>query len=151
MNSVRPELEAAYRRTFGRIRHRGGGKERESAESAALASITHKPSEREVERYRTHGIANIHLDVHFANVEFVIDLAPLSKVRKPLSAWLSNQNPSELRLTISDGKKQTPKKNAETFDKKRNLEGIRIALFTKSRTQLLAPYEASLMPLYLTD
>ncbi|OGD85981.1 hypothetical protein A2696_02185 [Candidatus Curtissbacteria bacterium RIFCSPHIGHO2_01_FULL_41_13] len=35
--------------------------------------------------------------------------------------------------------------------KERNLEGIRITLFTKSRTQLIAPYEASIIPLYLDN
>ena len=148
MNSVRPELVAAYRRTFGRIRHRGGGKERESSENMALASITHTPSQREVERFRTHGIANIHLDVNFANVEFVIDLQPLNQVEKPLCAWISNQKPGELRLVVSNGK-QKQKKNAEAFDQGRNTEGVRIILVPKSKTQVPAPFEASLAPLYL--
>ena len=141
---------AAYRRTFGCVRTRGAGEERESSENTVLASITHKPSKREVERFRTHGIANIRLNVTFASVEFVIDLAHLSEIRRPLSAWFSNQKPDELSLVVSDGK-QAPKKNSETFDKERNPEGIRIVLLPKSRTQIPAPYEASLTPLYLTD
>ena len=151
MYPIRPELALAYRNTFGRIPN--SGKERAGAphENVILASMTHKPSEREVGRFRAHGIANISLDVTFASVEFVIDLQPLKQVGKPLFVWLSNQNPGELRLAISDGKKQTPKKNAETFDQRRNMEGVRIILVPKSRTQVPSPYEASLTLLYLTD
>jgi len=150
MNSVRPKLLESYRRTAGRARTRGTGKERESSENALLSSITRKPSQREVERFLTNGIANIKLEVNYANVEFVIDLDLLSQVRIPLSAWLSNQKPGELSLTVSDGR-QAPKTNAETFDPARGLEGIRIVLVPKSRQQIPAPYEASITPLYLDN
>lgn len=150
MNSVRPELALAYRNTFGRIPN--PGKERAGAphENVILASMTHKPSEREVERFRTHGIANIRLEINFASLEFVIDLSPLKQTGDPICAWLSNQKPGKLSLVISSGK-QTPRKNAEIFNNERILEGVRIVFVRKSRQQIPAPYKASITPLYLDN
>ena len=149
MNSVRPELVAAYRRTFGHVRHRGGGKERESAENAALASITHKPSQREVDRFKKHGLAHIPINIGFADAEFVVDLGGLKNVGAIRYAWF-NQRPDRLRVTISNGK-QTPRKNALIFELEKTVEGIRLTFTLRGRTKLLTPYETHPTVLYAAD
>lgn len=154
MGLVRPELLKAYKKTVGLTRRPGtfygAGKERPSVqqENEVLSSIIHPIPVREVARFRTHGITNIKLDVNYANVEFVVDLGPLIQIRRPQYAWFSVQKPGRLCLVVSDGK-QAPKQTAEVIDQKRDIQGLRIVLIPKSRTQVPVPYEASLTPLYL--
>lgn len=143
---TREALSAAYQRTTGRRINRNGSKERQ----AAIEIIGVTPvviSQWELKRYNSHGLANIKIPMdNFAQVTFIIDTEPLTKISTILEAWLK-QSPETLTLHLSGGL-NISKENALDIRSDMKLEGILINTTALGRTTNSSQYKAEAIPLY---
>lgn len=156
MTRMGDKLYKAYTEVYGRPTfHKPGAAlsvspmltEREAR--AVLAERVVTIPERELERYRRHGLASIPIDIRNS----IIDTYILRDIKDPKYAWFGRFAPNALTLNVSSGKAKRPHKSAQgphkavEFDSERTLEGLVISFdFDFSHREI--PYEVELLPLY---
>lgn len=133
METQRDRLLDIYRKTHGYI---------------PLSTCIVDVSDNEVERYRVHGIAHIHLpDVHTkTDNNIIINMSSLRDITPPRSARFKFAH-DDLFLIVSSGKQRTGRGYKE-FDSGKTLEGLGVLLYFKVSPNREIPYEAVLKPLY---
>ena len=135
---IRPGLSTAILQTLGRtaenIRTRLGD---------SLVTFT----DEQIEEYRIHGFAVVHLPIHFATSGFIVDIGSLKNVAKPKNAWFIWHSPTILALAISSGKQQAPEKALEFLEDKEP-EGLFVTLDLKVSPKSQIPYRPELDAFY---
>lgn len=137
---TREALVSAYRYSVG-----GHGIERKNGELNILGVVKQEVPKEEQERFLRHGIANINLPAgDFAKVAFLVDTADLPS---QVTGYWFTPGEEEFSLHLSNGK-QPSKENIQSFDPKRQLEGVYIITVSQSRDGTNNSYIPKVFPLY---